>query len=51
MSQRERFIKTARELGCEGDQEAFERPVKKLADSPPPVLRKRKRKAPSGKDT
>jgi hypothetical protein len=35
MTQRERFIETARELGCDEDPEAFERAVRKLAKAPP----------------
>ncbi len=33
--QSERFIRTARELGCDEDPEAFKRAVRKLAKAPP----------------
>jgi hypothetical protein len=42
MSQRDRFIRTARELGCDEDPEAFKRAVRKLAKAPP-APRKRAR--------
>jgi hypothetical protein len=41
-SQREAFIRTARELGCDEDPEAFKRAVRKLAKAPP-APRERKR--------
>ena len=43
--QSERFIRKARELGCDEDPEAFARAVRKLAKAPPQAPRKRKREA------
>jgi hypothetical protein len=34
-SQKDKFIRTARELGCDEDSEAFKRAVRKLAEAPP----------------
>ena len=34
-NQKEKFIRTARELGCDEDPEAFKRAVRKLAKAPP----------------
>ena len=42
-SQKDAFIRTARELGCDEDPEAFKRAVRKLAKAAPPTPRKRKR--------
>jgi hypothetical protein len=42
--QSQRFIRTARELGCDEDPEAFKRAVRKLAKAPPPAPRKRKKR-------
>jgi len=36
-SQHDKFIRTARELGCDEDQEAFERAVRQLAASKKPA--------------
>jgi hypothetical protein len=33
--QKARFIRTARELGCDEDPEAFKRAVRKIAKAPP----------------
>ena len=43
MSQRERFTKTARELGCDENPEPFERAVRKLVKAPPAPKAKAKR--------
>lgn len=40
--QSRRFIRTARELGCDEDPEAFKRSVEKLVKAPPPTPRKRR---------
>ena len=40
--QRDRFIRTAREMGCDENPAAFKRAVKKLAKAPPSTLKKRK---------
>ena len=42
--QSQRFVRTARELGCDEDPEAFKRVVKKLAKAPP-APRERAKKA------
>lgn len=40
-SQRDEFVKKARELGCDEDEAAFEKKLKKLASAkPPPKSRK-----------
>lgn len=44
-SQKETFVRTARELGCDEDPDAFARTVKRLAKAPPPIKRPRRDKA------
>ena len=43
-SQRDKFIRTARELGCDEDPEAFRRVVEKLAKASPAPRRDRAKK-------
>ena len=46
--QGKRFVETARELGCDEDQEAFDQAQGKVASSPPPkTVQKRKDKKPA----
>jgi hypothetical protein len=46
-NQRERFIETARELGCDEDEAAFEEKLRRIATVKP----KPKRRSPSKKAT
>ena len=38
-TQSDRFIRTARELGCDEDQEAFKRALRQIASAPSPKRR------------
>jgi hypothetical protein len=44
-TQRDAFIRTARDLGCDEDQEAFERAVRKLVKAPRAPRTRRKKDA------
>ena len=46
--QHQRFVETARELGCDEDPEAFKRAVRQIAKAPPPAPRKRKERDRNG---
>lgn len=46
--QRQRFVETARELGCDEDESAFDEALGKVASSPPPKsVEKRKTRKPA----
>ena len=47
VSQKDVFIRTARELGCDEDLEAFERAVRTLAKAPPSPKPRRTRDKPT----
>jgi hypothetical protein len=45
--QRRKFIKAARELGCDEDEDAFDKALRKIASEKPPAsVQKRKQAAP-----
>lgn len=47
-SQHARFVNAARELGCDEDEAAFDKVLKKIASAPPPKsVEKRKTKKPT----
>ena len=49
-NQKDRFIEAARELGCDDDEAAFKKRLKKLTSAPPPKsVEKRKAKKPTKK--
>jgi len=43
-NQRDSFVEAARELGCDDDEQAFEKRLKEVATSPPPKSDKPKSK-------
>ena len=46
--QHERFVEAARQLGCDEDEDAFNRVLRKVASAPPPKsIKKRKPKKPA----
>ncbi|MDK2741313.1 MAG: hypothetical protein NDI90_00225 [Nitrospira sp. BO4] len=48
ISQSSRFAETARSLGCDDDEEAFDAKLKAIASAPPPKpLKKSKTKKPA----
>lgn len=46
-SQRERFIEAARDLGCDEDEEAFDKALRKIASEKPPASVQKRKRAPS----
>ena len=44
--QKQKFVEKAREIGCDEDEAAFESRLRKIAQSPPPKP-KSKKKAPA----
>jgi hypothetical protein len=45
--QHERFVEVARDLGCDEDEEAFDKALKKIASEKPPASVQKRKRTPS----